>query len=412
MRLNVIAVALAVAAVSLTGCVSKKNYAALQADYSKLQADYQTAQVELAKSNSSNQNLEQRLADARAANAELKRAYAEMQKTLNQSIESGSQSSVNIAKLVDEINASNKYIKELVAAKSKSDSLNMVLTNNLTRSLSRDELKDIDVKVLKGVVYISLADNMLYKSGSYEVSDRAMETLGKIAKIIKDYKDYDVLVEGNTDDVPISRTNIRNNWDLSALRASSVVQVLQNRFGIDPSRLTAGGRGEYNPIADNSSDLGRQRNRRTEIIVTPKLDQFLDLIDHAPDTDEKYPLSDRSRRPWPLDCQRCHGVGRELHDNTPPFEASVVAHDYAAAARDISPTGADSETAPVDRYRRAAPDNRQLRQNRRFLLSAPEHNRKAAAVESHSRRLVKSFDRLGPIHGDRVVGARQHHRQG
>ena len=287
MRLNVIAVALAVAAVSLTGCVSKKNYAALQADYSKLQADYQTAQVELAKSNSSNQNLEQRLADARAANAELKKAYAEMQKTLNQSIESGSQSSVNIAKLVDEINASNKYIKELVAAKSKSDSLNMVLTNNLTRSLSRDELKDIDVKVLKGVVYISLADNMLYKSGSYEVSDRAMETLGKIAKIIKDYKDYDVLVEGNTDDVPISRTNIRNNWDLSALRASSVVQVLQNRFGIDPSRLTVGGRGEYNPIADNSSDLGRQRNRRTEIIVTPKLDQFLDLIDHAPDTDEK-----------------------------------------------------------------------------------------------------------------------------
>lgn len=287
MRLNVIAVALAVAAVSLTGCVSKKNYAALQADYSKLQADYQTAQVELAKSNSSNQNLEQRLADARAANAELKKAYAEMQKTLNQSIESGSQSSVNIAKLVDEINASNKYIKELVAAKSKSDSLNMVLTNNLTRSLSRDELKDIDVKVLKGVVYISLADNMLYKSGSYEVSDRAMETLGKIAKIIRDYKDYDVLVEGNTDDVPISRTNIRNNWDLSALRASSVVQVLQNRFGIDPSRLTAGGRGEYNPIADNSSDLGRQRNRRTEIIVTPKLDQFLDLIDHAPDTDEK-----------------------------------------------------------------------------------------------------------------------------
>ena len=283
MRLNVIAVALAVAAVSLTGCVSKKNYAALQADYSKLQADYQTAQVELAKSNSSNQNLEQRLADARAANAELKRAYAEMQKTLNQSIESGSQSSVNIAKLVDEINASNKYIKELVAAKSKSDSLNMVLTNNLTRSLSRDELKDIDVKVLKGVVYISLADNMLYKSGSYEVSDRAMETLGKIAKIIKDYKDYDVLVEGNTDDVPISRTNIRNNWDLSALRASSVVQVLQNRFGIDPSRLTAGGRGEYNPIADNSSDLGRQRNRRTEIIVTPKLDQFLDLIDQAPE---------------------------------------------------------------------------------------------------------------------------------
>ena len=125
---------------------------------------------------------------------------------------------------------------------------------------------------------------MLFRSGSYEVNSRAMQTLSKIAKIIKDYKDYDVLVEGNTDNVPISRTNIRNNWDLSALRASSVVQALQNDFGIDPSRLTAGGRGEYNPIATNSTSSGRAENRRTEIIITPKLDQFLDLIDKAPDT--------------------------------------------------------------------------------------------------------------------------------
>lgn len=187
---------------------------------------------------------------------------------------------------MDEINASNQYIKQLVQAKSKSDSLNMVLTNNLTRSLSREELKEVDVKVLKGVVYISLADNMLFKSGSYEVNSRAMQTLSKIAKIIKDYGDYDVLVEGNTDNVPISRTNIRNNWDLSALRASSIVQVLQNDFGVNPARLSAAGRGEYNPIADNDTDLGRQRNRRTEIIVTPKLDQFLDLIDKAPETDD------------------------------------------------------------------------------------------------------------------------------
>ncbi len=143
------------------------------------------------------------------------------------------------------------------------------------------------MKVLKGVVYISLADNMLFKSGSYEVNDRAMETLSKIAKIIKDYGDYDVLVEGNTDDVPISRTNIRNNWDLSTLRASSVVQVLQNQFGVNPQRLTAAGRGEFNPISDNTSDLGRQRNRRTEIIITPKLDQFLDLIDEAPEAEQK-----------------------------------------------------------------------------------------------------------------------------
>lgn len=164
----------------------------------------------------------------------------------------------------------------------------MVLTNNLTRSLSKEEMKEVDVQVLKGVVYISLADNMLYKSGSYEINDRAEETLSKIAKIITDYKDYDVLIEGNTDNVPIntaaaSMKNIRNNWDLSCLRASSVVQYLQDHFGVSPKRLTAGGRGEYNPLVSNDTELGRQRNRRTQIIITPKLDQFMDLIDKAPE---------------------------------------------------------------------------------------------------------------------------------
>jgi chemotaxis protein MotB len=189
--------------------------------------------------------------------------------------------------LVDEINSSNKYIKQLVNAKNKSDSLNMVLTNNLTRSLSREELGDVDVQVLKGVVYISLADNMLYKSGSYEVSDKAGETLSKIAKIIKDYDTYDVLIEGNTDNVPIVQTNIRNNWDLSALRASSVVQVLQTKYAVDPKRLTAGGRGEFNPIADNNTPGGKAKNRRTQIIITPKLDQFMDLIGKAPEQSQK-----------------------------------------------------------------------------------------------------------------------------
>ena len=158
---------------------------------------------------------------------------------------------MNVAKLVDQINESNQYIRHLVEVKSKSDSLNMVLTNNLTRSLSKEDMKEVDVQVMKGVVYISLADNMLYQSGSYEISDRAAATLSKIAKIISDYKDYDVLIEGNTDNVPMKGTNIRNNWDLSCLRASSVVQCLQTKYGVDPKRLTAGGRGEFNPIADN-----------------------------------------------------------------------------------------------------------------------------------------------------------------
>lgn len=286
MRTRGIILAIAATAVALSSCVSSKKYNTLKNDYDALSAEYNSAQVALAESRTGAKSLNAMLKEARQRNQELKEDYAALQASLDQSLKQGTQGSINIAKLVDEINASNKYIKQLVAAKSKSDSLNIVLTNNLTRSLSRDELQDVDIKVLKGVVYISLADNMLFKSGSYEINDRAMDTLNKIAKIIKDYGDYDVLVEGNTDDVPISRTNIRNNWDLSALRASSVVQVLQNRFGVNPSRLSAAGRGEYNPIADNTSDLGRQRNRRTEIIITPKLDQFLDLIDKAPQQED------------------------------------------------------------------------------------------------------------------------------
>ncbi|MCM1370217.1 MAG: OmpA family protein [Candidatus Amulumruptor caecigallinarius] len=262
-------------ALCLGSCVSNKKY-------NQLNADFSSTKESLIECNAQSRNLQSQLEAANKSNNELRSGLAELKRTLDQSLNANMQGNVNISKLVDEINASNKYIKQLVDAKSKSDSLNIALTNKLTRSLSTDELKDVDVKVMKGVVYISLADNMLFKSGSYEISSRAMETLSKIAKIIKDYGDYDVLVEGNTDDVPISRTNIRNNWDLSALRASSVVQCLQNDFGINPSRLTAGGRGEYNPIADNTSEVGKQRNRRTEIIITPKLDQFLDLIDKAP----------------------------------------------------------------------------------------------------------------------------------
>lgn len=280
-------VALAGLLLSLGSCVSKKEFAQLQTDYTYLQSLYNQSQVDLATSRTRAKSLEERLADAQRLNAELKRQYASLQGSLDKSLLQNNQGSINISKLVDEINASNRYIKQLVEAKSKSDSLNLVLTNNLTRSLTRDELQEVDVQVLKGVVYVSLADNMLYRSGSYEVNDRAKTTLSKIAKILADYREFEVLVEGNTDNVPISRPNIRNNWDLSALRASSVVQVLQRDFGIAPQRLSAAGRGEYNPVATNDTELGRQRNRRTQIIITPKLDQFLDLIDKAPATSEE-----------------------------------------------------------------------------------------------------------------------------
>lgn len=278
MKTKIILPLLVVAAALMQSCVSNKKYAELQSNYNALQTkqtelkqSYDLTQRELEGSRTRVKSLEEQIESEKANRAAL-------QDALNKCLAGNNQGNVNIAKLADQINASDKYIKELIAAKSKSDSLNMVLTNNLTRSLSQAEMKDVDVQVLKGVVYISLSDKMLYKSGSYEISDRAGETLSKIAKIIKDYSDYDVLIEGNTDNVPIKQTNIRNNWDLSALRASSVVQSLQNNYGVDPKRLTAGGRGEYNPVADNSTEDGRSKNRRTQIIITPKLDQFMDLI--------------------------------------------------------------------------------------------------------------------------------------
>ena len=280
---NVLAITMFAGLLTITSCASKKDLENCRLENKELSGNYQDTKEQLAASKARVASLEDQLAQA-------KKDYASLQGSLDKSLNNASANNVNISKLVDQINESNQYIRHLVEVKSKSDSLNMVLTNNLTRSLSKEEMKEVDVQVLKGVVYISLADNMLYKSGSYEIKDRAAETLSKIAKIIMDYKDYEVLIEGNTDNVPVNASaatmkNIRNNWDLSCLRASSVVQALQNQYGVDPKRLTAGGRGEYNPVTTNSTEVGKQRNRRTQIIITPKLDQFMDLIDKAPDNE-------------------------------------------------------------------------------------------------------------------------------
>lgn len=278
MKIYFTSIAIVTAMVLVTGCVGTKKFNSLQNSYNQLQATNSqlTRDGEQFKNNLDRANVQ--ISDLQQRIKTEQDHVKSLQAALDKCLTSAGQGNVNISKLVDEIKVSNQYIQELIASKSKSDSLNMVLTNNLTRSLSGDEIQDVDVQVLKGVVYISLSDNMLYKTGSYEISDKAATTLSKIAKIITDYKGYDVLVEGNTDDVTISRPNIRNNWDLSALRGSSVVQALQNSFGVDPKRLTVGGRGEYNPVASNATAEGRATNRRTQIIITPKLDQFMDLI--------------------------------------------------------------------------------------------------------------------------------------
>ena len=291
MKKNIVMYSLVAGCLLMSSCVSKKALENCQNENSELTQNfrdmaknYQDAKEQLAAANARSTTLQDQL-------DQQKKDYAALQGSLDKSLANAGQNNISIEKLVDQINESNQYIRHLVEVKSKSDSLNLVLTNNLTRSLSKEEMKEVDVQVLKGVVYISLADNMLYKSGSYEINDRAAETLSKIAKIIKDYKDYDVLIEGNTDNVPVnasaaSMKNIRNNWDLSCLRASSVVQALQNEYGVDPKRLTAGGRGEYNPVTGNDTEVGKQRNRRTQIIITPKLDEFMELIEQAPEQEE------------------------------------------------------------------------------------------------------------------------------
>ena len=283
MRKNGLIMTLLAGLLLMGSCASKKDLEDCRQNNLKLLEgnkevvmNLQQSREQLAAANARVASLEDQLAQSKAD-------YARLQQSLDKSLVNTSQSNVSIEKLVDQINESNQYIRHLTDLKTKSDSLNLALTNKLTRSLSKEELKDVDVQVLKGVVYISLADNMLYKSGSYEINERAAETLSKIAKIINDYEDYDVLIEGNTDDVPIHRENIRNNWDLSCLRASSVVQALQNNYGVNPKRLTAGGRGEYNPLVSNETSSGKQRNRRTQIIITPKLEEFLELIDEAPE---------------------------------------------------------------------------------------------------------------------------------
>ena len=291
MKKNFFVILLVAGCLLVSSCVSKKDLENCKLENKELTDKYQTTQDKLSDVNSQLAASKVRVASLEEQLEQTKSAYSSLQNSLDKSLTASNQTTVNISKLVDQINESNQYIRHLVEVKSKSDSLNLILTNNLTRSLSKEELKEVDVQVLKGVVYISLADNMLYKSGSYEINERAAETLSKIAKIIKDYKDYDVLIEGNTDNVPVntaaaSMKNIRNNWDLSCLRASSVVQALINQYGVDPKRLTAGGRGEFNPVTSNSTEVGKQRNRRTQIIITPKLDQFMDLIDKAPESSE------------------------------------------------------------------------------------------------------------------------------
>ncbi|MGZ5210163.1 MAG: OmpA family protein [Kaistella sp.] len=268
--------AIVIMALTLTSCVSKKQFDALNLNYNQCITNIGERQREIQDLKSTNAGLSSENNLLRSQNDALKTS-------LDACLANTGQGSKNITELIGEINASNKYIKQLISTNSKNDSLNLALSNKLKRSLDNIADNDVQVKVLKGVVMISLSDQMLYRTGDYNVLPAAQDVLGKVAQVINDYDTYSVLIEGNTDNVPLTSANLpKDNWDLSALRATSMAKILQTKFGVNPARITAGGRSEYNPKTTNASVSGRAENRRTEIIIMPKLDEFMKLMDIAP----------------------------------------------------------------------------------------------------------------------------------
>ncbi len=268
--------AIAMMALTLTSCVSKKQFDALNLNYNQCITNIGERQREI-------QDLKATNAGLSSENNLLRDQNNALKTSLDACLANTGQGSKNITELISEINSSNKYIKQLISTNSKNDSLNLALSNKLKRSLDNVADKDVQVKVLKGVVMISLSDQMLYKTGDYNVLPAAQDVLGKVAQVINDYDTYSVLIEGNTDNVPLNSANLpKDNWDLSALRATSMAKILQTKFGVNPARITAGGRSEYNPKTTNASVSGRAENRRTEIIIMPKLDEFMKLMDIAP----------------------------------------------------------------------------------------------------------------------------------
>jgi chemotaxis protein MotB len=190
-----------------------------------------------------------------------------------------SQQAESIKKSMDNIGAKDAYIQTLQQQMAKKDSLNMTLVMNLKGAIGNLEDEDVNIKVDKGVVYIDISDKLLFKSGSYEVTDKAKSVLGKVAQVLKNQPDMEFMVEGHTDNVPFKGTALLDNWDLSVKRATTIVRLLQKDYGLEPSKMAAAGRAEYKPVADNGTKEGRAANRRTRIVILPELDQFFKLLE-------------------------------------------------------------------------------------------------------------------------------------
>lgn len=265
--------------VFFTSCVSQKKHLALmdkaelcETNLNQIQKEAAVLENNLANEKNRNKSMEQQMEYFKSTNTDLLARLSDLSVVSKSDAESIKQS-------LSALNEQNQYIKDLTTSMQRKDSINLVLVMNLKRSLDNFEDEDINIEVKKGVVYVSISDKMLFRSGSYQVSNRAEEVIGKIAKIVNDHKELDILVEGHTDTVPISNECMIDNWDLSVKRATSIVRMMQTKFGVQPTRMTAGGRSEYLPKTTNDNAEGRAKNRRTEIVILPKLDQFFELLE-------------------------------------------------------------------------------------------------------------------------------------
>ena len=271
----------------LTSCVSQKKYATLQDRANLFENNLNNSQNEvavlensLANEKNRSKSLEQQMDYFKSTNTDLLARLSDLSVVSKSGAESIKQSLLAL-------NEQNKYIKDLTTSMQRKDSINLVLVMNLKRSLDDFDDEDINIEAKKGVVYVSISDKMLFRSGSYQISNRAEEVIGKIAKIVNDHKELDILVEGHTDNVPIANECLADNWDLSVKRATSIVRLMQNKFGVQPQRMTAGGRSEFLPKTANETAVGRAKNRRTEIVILPKLDQFFELLEPPMTSTEK-----------------------------------------------------------------------------------------------------------------------------
>lgn len=284
---------LGVASLFLFSCVSQKKmrqaeakYGELNGAYAELKEKYKACQDDQTDYKSKIASLNTQKSALESANSDLKNQVDYLKQNnntvLNQlkdlSVVTGSQAE-SIKKSLENIGSKDIYIKDLQGSIARKDSLNMALVMNLKGAIGNLDDKDINIKVDKGVVYVDISDKLLFKSGSYDVTDRAKEVLGKVAKVLNAQPEIEFMVEGHTDSVAIKSSGINDNWDLSVKRATTVVRILQTTYGLDPKRMTAAGRGQYLPLADNATAEGRAANRRTRIVILPQLDQFFKLLE-------------------------------------------------------------------------------------------------------------------------------------